>query len=434
LSSSGATSAAAIVAPTIPITYKVINPDGTERRMTRVEKKAARNNMVHEKRQAIEALKQQRQQQQQETEKRETKKQKRIPIQIDTQAETKTIEDKEDEESLSKQQRLQRDGKYHQLSIKQEFLEDELAEHRDHHRRGEGKPPVLLSPPMARFASAIINMNTVATTPADPQVVRSVREEEGRRLATIHYDHQLSEQWAKSLKDSMIPAEQVREAEDMRPMAYQLMPEAWMRLRPEVTISHPTLITTTIHQQSFQNQVPTTTSSSTTTTTNTSSLIKDPTTPYTTTSWVPLTCRPPSALDVATAVVFEYLYKEMEYHMSCGAKFGADFLLYDGPRHKRHAFGGLRIVQQVNTYETKTVLPFLSTYEMAAYVRCLNTAGKLALLATVVVEEGEKEDDPVIFKVAFVDLALEKILTAPTHQRFGRSEKRRDVAKNLAKK
>ena len=98
-----------------------------------------------------------------------------------------------------------------------------------------------------------------------------------------------------------------------------------------------------------------------------------------------------------------------------------------------------------------------SAYELAAYVRCLNTAGKLALLATVVVVDDDDDDDKSgssrrrrdgnpnhaemtpttttpLFKVAFVDVALEKILTAPTHQRYGRSEKRRDVAKNLAKK
>ena len=73
---------------------------------------------------------------------------------------------------------------------------------------------------------------------------------------------------------------------------------------------------------------------------------------------------------------------------------------------------------------------------MAGYVRCLNTAGKLALLATVIEERKDcdgDDDSKILYRVAFVDVALEKILTAPTHQKYGRTEKRRDISRTLAK-
>jgi hypothetical protein len=79
-------------------------------------------------------------------------------------------------------------------------------------------------------------------------------------------------------------------------------------------------------------------------------------------------------------------------------------------------------------------LPQPTPYDMAGYVRGLNTAGKLALMATVLsrryrqdpldqhlgVKEGvfhEDNDGQVYYvhHIALVDLALEKILSAPTH-------------------
>jgi len=58
-------------------------------------------------------------------------------------------------------------------------------------------------------------------------------------------------------------------------------------------------------------------------------------------------------------------------------------------------------------------LPVPSAYDLAGYVRGLNTAGKLALLATVIIEKD-------VDKVLIVDLALEKIFNgsnAPTELR-----------------
>ena len=45
-------------------------------------------------------------------------------------------------------------------------------------------------------------------------------------------DADLSAQWAKQLQQSMMGAEELREKEDMRPMAYKLVPEVWKRLCP----------------------------------------------------------------------------------------------------------------------------------------------------------------------------------------------------------
>ena len=47
--------------------------------------------------------------------------------------------------------------------------------------------------------------------------------------------------------------------------------------------------------------------------------------------------------------------------------------------------------------------PLPRAYDLAGYVRCLNTAGKLALLATVI------HDDEMGPYVSIIDLALEKV-------------------------
>jgi hypothetical protein len=202
--------------------------------------------------------------------------------------------------------------------------------------------------------------------------------------------------------------------------------------------------------------------------------------------WAFMTCRPPvhSPLlsqsgtiiahhDDVLSLVFEYIYRETPYYVSCGAKFGCDFLLYDGPREERHAFAGLRVLSPsplppqhqgcstiVETTKTKaySILPIPTAYSLTSFVRCLNTAGKLSLLATVTLEK-ENDDDPKAvkifgdsdagscsqrsgknkYRVLFVDVALEKVLDAPTHQRRrgGKAkiqERRKDITKNLAKK
>lgn len=364
---------------TIPITYKVMNPDGTERRMTSKEKKEARLKRVEEKRKAVETLKEQQRLE------RERKKQK---IEQDN-----TEEEHSNEEHSKAVLGSSVDERYHLLSVSKVAMEEEMAEHSD---RRENKVPILLSPSMALCASSTILKQ------------QSQGYNEGSFM--IQYDHELSQRWAETLKASMSPAEIVRQAEDMRPMAYHCVPEVWTRMRPERTITHPSKIKMQKGTEIVR-----------------SLSAPSPKSLDDKKSWVAITCRPTSDLDQTSGIVMEYLYKETNFHVSCGAKFGADFLVYDGPRSQRHAFCGLRIAKQA---PSNGDLPILSPYKLAGYVRGLNTAGKLALLATVMKETA---GDKVIYKVAIVDLALEKILTAPTHQRHGRDQKRRDVTKNLAK-
>mmetsp|Transcript_47611 Transcript_47611/g.115991 ORF Transcript_47611/g.115991 Transcript_47611/m.115991 type:complete len:251 (+) Transcript_47611:1-753(+) len=169
--------------------------------------------------------------------------------------------------------------------------------------------------------------------------------------------------------------------------------------------------------------------------------------------------------DVMLSVIFEYIYTQTPYFASCGAKFGCDFLIYDGPRHERHAFAGLKILSSSTTLDHVSVihdcreytqqqqeeekeeeeectnqkansssslsptvsLPLPTAYSLTSFVRCLNTAGKLALIATVVTSpvdnENSKNDED--YHVLFVDVALEKVLDAPTHKRKQYHNKRK---------
>jgi hypothetical protein len=101
------------------------------------------------------------------------------------------------------------------------------------------------------------------------------------------------------------------------------------------------------------------------------------------------------------------------------------------------------------------MLPQLSPYDIAGYVRGLNTAGKLSLVATVVTkryyassssqerpEIHESQTDHVenstpyyIHHIALVDLALEKVLDAPTHLKKSPKlrKPRKDMGLNLDK-
>jgi hypothetical protein len=128
--------------------------------------------------------------------------------------------------------------------------------------------------------------------------------------------------------------------------------------------------------------------SPTTTTTTATTIIPDKC------QWARMPCRPPdsSDFDADVSILFEYLYRDTPFHVSCGAKFGSDFLIYDGPREERHAFAGLRILSSTagagvakdgGAGDTLPPLPLPTAYSLSGYVRCLNTAGKLALLATV---------------------------------------------------
>ncbi len=180
---------------------------------------------------------------------------------------------------------------------------------------------------------------------------------------------------------------------------------------------------------------------------------------------------PCSSYDEDAYLILKHLHQCSNLHIACGALFGCDFLLYDGHRDERHSFAGLRIYccdprsrndrgkekgsDTANHCDcTKNdQLPIPSAYDMAGFVRTMNSARKIALLATVV-REGEWRDgedcvgyananssprmmaSKPSYRIAIVDLALEKVLTAPTHVRKGNTNKRRseeDAANGLAK-
>ena len=345
---------------TLNIAFRVKDESGVERRMTRQEKKELKKTLASEKKQA-----------------------KKRGLQDDTTTNhLKILTSSAQAGDTPKTPKI-----YHQLDINASVLEQELAE-----LRGErsGLPPAILSPAMAMQAKGILP--------------GSLQRSEERYLK---YDESLSMEWAKLLKESMSPAEKVRVGEDMRPMAYQLTPEPWERLRPNRSEKRIETRICPVNFEALQSN-------------DRTSLVQKKC------KWAELTCRPPSTFDMDVSVVFEYLHRETAFFVSCGAKFGSDFLIYDGPREERHAFAGMRVLS------AKDGLPLPTAYSLAGYVRCLNKAGKLALLATTV--KDNEVDGKSLYRVALVDVALEKILSAPTHKKRARTEVRRDVTQNLAKR
>jgi len=322
------------------VIFKVKNEDGTERRMTTKEKKGLKIKLRKDR--------------------YDSSKKKR--------AVEKAGSTQRDDDALIKIAGVSftnnNDSKYHQLQLDSSALEEELADLRgDRH----GVPPVLLSPPMTIQARSLL-MNATIQRP------------------TYRLDDELSKAWAGELKQGMLAAEQVRNAEDIRPMAYQVVPEVWTRLRPEslkdgVAGDDVVVAGTNVFPDES--------------------------------TWTMVAMRKSShSSDSANTILVDLFYHHSQIHISCGVKFGCDYLLYDGRRHERHAFAGLRVmVDEANPYD------------LAGYVRGLNTAGKLALVAKVEADGS----------VALVDLALEKILTAPTHLKRKRKQARKDVGQKLTK-
>ena len=357
-----------------------------------------------------------------------------------------------------------------------------------------------------------------------------------RRRRTSILDPILSEQWAKQLlNDALIPADISRSKEEMRPMAYRIVPEVWKRLCPDslwttltsasvameenffdddddVTANaavpaYPTTsqrydkkggasvngIQTQIHGSSTGEGTTTTTLSTIATTTNSCyyspchddeyslARLRHPCS-----SSTAATSSASSNYDEDAYLIFQHLHQHStNLHIACGALFGCDFLLYDGHRDERHSFAGLRIYccnsrrsvkdstsgdgeeekdevkKNRDGIHNDQLLPIPSAYDMAGFVRTMNSARKIALLATVVREEVQHEEDhgeggeddansspqpprrmtttssKPSYRIAIVDLALEKVLTAPTHIRKGNTKKRRsedDAANGLAKR
>jgi hypothetical protein len=411
------------------VIYRIMGEDGVERRMNTQEKKAlksrlrqeralAKKQQKHLQRQQLELL--QKQQNQTENSKRGEKR----PLSSvggDVEG-IKNEEGEPDKANCSTKSNKDNKGdgdseetfvnaidKLSKTGIQSQdysLLEQELAD-----LRGErhGVPPVILSPPLAQAACRHGGILSGSMSNDDDDDNRQGQKKED--LSFLVDDH-LAERWADALKQSMLPAEEVRDKEDMRSMAYELVPEVWTRLRPESlnstssggkTSSCPgnslCLSSTTASQDlSLRESKPASLISNRHESQKRGEL------------WGYVSIRPPlsSTFDADLAIVAEAIYQRTSFHLSCGAKFGCDLLLYDGPRSERHAFAGLRLVVQ-NKHKLSTAFPLPSAYSLAAYVRCLNTAGKLALLATVRREQGRHGDATRCCHVAFVDLKLQRV-------------------------
>jgi hypothetical protein len=323
------------------VTYKIKDAvSGEERRMTAQEKKQLKNQLQNQVKEERKEAKRKRRLEKEEQETDGDGKRKRKTPSITTIL-----------AALDGQ-----DSRYLPFQVDPSALEQELAD-----LRGErdGVPPVVLAPPMARLA-----------LDGSPPLPKCVVNDD---LAGI---------WASAIKKSMVPAETVRRAEDLRPMVYDLLPEVWSRVRPPSLGKNPS-----------KQPLP--------------KLTEEPQ------AWSSFTIRDTACttLDSDLAAVAQVLHEGTNLHVSCGAKFGCDYLLYNAPREECHAFAGLRILKGNGNDD----LPLPTTYDMTGYVRCLNTAAKLALLAFV---QRQKDDDGnETLQVAFVDLPLIKIASTSGRSR-----------------
>jgi len=265
-------------------------------------------------------------------------------------------------------------------------------------------------------------------------------------------DDQLAHTWATHIRKEIAIAEELRSREPIRPLAYNIIPEVWTRMRPS-TASGSATPTQNGGGDNIDEDV-------TDLNSNYQAKLKSyhNVAQMSAISTMDDTNRKNHAFCFASMgksighsnfieddhhIIFNQLHgPKFNLHISCGAKFGCDFLLYDGPREERHAFAGLRILHSSSSPSTATtaageVLPIATPYDLSGFVRGLNTAGKLALLATVVRSKSSISDSlPAAAKIAFVDLALEKDLTAPTHQKKKQTttqQKRKEMGKNLSK-
>jgi len=398
------------------VSYTTTDKDGVERRMTKEEKKKKKAQLMKERLSMMKQIKKQ-QRQEKEVQRAATAAAGAEMtaaaghIEVDTTCERKSGDDN-----------------YYAMKVSQAAIEEEVAELLGASNR---VPPVVLSAPMVK--EALRKDILCRTSPQNSSTGMGSRHDDDTR----EMDQPLSLLWATALQEAMDVAEEVRSREDLRPMAYRIFPEMWHRLRPVSLLGD-------IQKQMCSNDQ--TGSKEDDTDKSNGTAIRDEEKHR----WDFISTR--SGLrrfDDDIALVYKLLYRQTNLHVACGSKFGCDLLLYDGSREERHAFAGLRIcshtsadnsalnesTEVVNPTDGSIVsLPLPSSYDLAGYVRCLNTAGKLALLATVIQSEGNAKP-----RVAIVDLALEKILSAPTHKKKKRRGKkqqqiRKDGSEHLDKK
>ena len=387
------------------ISFKIINADGSEKRMSKQEKRELKYKLLRAKRDAEKEKRRIEHEQRIKDEKeakRERKKLKRLerrnkklkleveePEELDgqDQKEKKTCHDTTKNDSQLNLAASDINSEEY-VPARNNEIDEELAA-----LKGErsGIPPAILSP--------------AATCVALDMEALHQKKQQQHAIKTV-FDRDLTSEWANQLKESMVPVEELRAKEDMRPMPYRIVPELWNRFCPDslftstedgITLNHAVVASqpaddelATLQENQYS-----------------LGLIRNPS---------PLN-------DEVAYLVFRHLNQYSNLHISSGEIFGCDFLLYDGKREDRHSFAGLRVYTCNKKKNDSLLYPIPSAYDMSGFVRSMNTARKLALIATVVKDEEEGGTD----RVLIVDLALEKILDAPTHIKKGVTEKRKSV-------
>ena len=321
--------------------------------------------------------------------------------------------------------------KYFQLNVDSKLIQEEVDEIKGLNREASNNLPAFISAPMTEQALKRgllpLTLGTLSTEVpeegmcsnhhecASSNYKRHENSSHDTSSRCLKSDDDLARMWAEKLRVSMKDAEAVRAKEDMRPMAYQLVPEPWTRLRDSAIAveNDPDMMQAQNCENNIGGDIIQKHSSMV--------LFANSIRAVSNSEWY----------DDTQSIVYDCLYNQFgKLHISCGAKFGCHYLLYDGNRKVRHAFAGLRILASEIDSDGKINFNLPTAYNMHGYVRGLNTAGKLALIATVIPSMEKKGN----FRVAIVDLALEKILTAPTHLRKRkRSEARKDIGQNLSK-
>ena len=432
------------------ITFTITDPEtGETRRMTKKEKKRVKRTLANEKR---EIYKQQRQVKVQEEQKRvqEAKRKRKAEKRAARLAALQKANEPEAESASpcppgditssttpasidvvvpKKEQRSHEEADLDQDEemkvVDSKIMSSQLAldEEEMQEEKGKRQLPAILNSAMAWQLRLYLEQNPSSTI--DDSTISSSSAQETKISARL--DDDLSRIWIEKLEeDCFRPADEVRAKEDLRPMAYKIVPEVWRRFRPATATTETTQILIPESERapqpsSFSNVA--------------ARLEIRPKSK----EWCGIEMRPQhsvapfSTFDRDSLIVFDYLHKHTHFHASCGSKFGCDFLLYDGPRTERHAFAGLRILSS-SQGKNQNELPLPTAYSMTAFVRTLNTAGKIALVATVLQDSEHRPDGAPCYRISIVDLALEKILTAPTHRKRARTEKRKEIGKNLSKK
>lgn len=354
---------------------------------------------------------------------------------------------KSSESEEKEQQPHRRVHNYFQFEINPQAIQEEIAELRNEDRKAYNNLPVMLSPPMTKICLPLLQTNN------DSKGFDKVKDQ-----PNIIINDNLATKWAETLHKGIKVEEIERNKEDLRPLAYKLMPEAWTRLRPKSNDNENSTEAEIAKDEKDEgtkesdDQVMESEMSSTHTEEVLSLTCKN--------IRLTLSDNELSWYDKSHEIVYSCIHNQFpNFHISCGSKFGCDYLIYDGCRMERHAFAGLRILTAPvqNLHEilpndngeednNDKLFPLPKPHNLTGYVRCLNTAGKLALLALVVKEDsiettdGMKPQDPSSNKsnckyhVAIVDLALEKVLTAQAHVRKKAKKNRKVVGLNLDKK